>query len=157
VFALDFLLTILSCRSNCNLTLAYIDRKIHRLWEGRTLLYMVIGDELEVPALREDGRFVIDRAIFEPEDQTRSDPVPTDDLEEIAHRYYAVFFRPQREKSMYRSLHVAHRDGFRWGTGLQGADQCSDEGPASEVECQRAIHALYDEGRPGKSLLPLAD
>jgi hypothetical protein len=108
VFALDLLLTILSCRSNCNLTPENIYRKIHRLREGRTFLYMVIGDELEMPALREDRRFVIDRTIFETEEQPRSDPVPTDDLVEVAYGQYAAFFCPQRKKAMFRSFHMAH-------------------------------------------------
>jgi len=47
-------------------------------------LYVAIGDELKVSALREDCRFVIDRAIFETEDQPGGDAAPTDNLEEVA-------------------------------------------------------------------------
>ena len=74
---------------------------------------MTIGDELKVPALRENGPFVIDRAILEMEEQAGPDCASMHDLEEVPYRYYAALFRPQREKSMYRSFHVAHRDEFR--------------------------------------------
>jgi hypothetical protein len=47
---------------------------------------VVVGDELETTALSEDRSFIIDRAIFETEEQPRGDPVPTDNLEEVAYR-----------------------------------------------------------------------
>ncbi len=47
---------------------------------------MVIGDELEIIALREDCRFIIDGAIFETKEQPGGDPVPTDNLEEVTYR-----------------------------------------------------------------------
>jgi hypothetical protein len=45
-----------------------VDRAIHRLGEGRTFLDMVVGEELEVTALREDRSFIIDRAVLETEE-----------------------------------------------------------------------------------------
>src|SRR5438105_6902348 len=103
--------------------MANIDRKIYRLWKGRTLLYVVIGDELEDTPLRENCCFVIDGAIFETEEQAGGDPVSMDDLEEVPYRYYAALFCPQREKSVYCTFHVAHRNGLRWPCKMQGTKE----------------------------------
>ena len=95
--------------------------------KGRPFLYMVVAYELEGTALRENCRFVIDRAIFETKEQAGGNRVTTDNLEEVAYRQYAAFFRPQREKAVFRSFNMAHRDRFRGCVGLQNADQCSGE------------------------------
>jgi hypothetical protein len=84
---------------------------------------MAVGDELEVAALREDCSFIVDRAIFEAEEQPGGYPITADDLEEVTHREHAAFFRTQREKAVDSSLQMAHRYGLSWRTRLQGTDQ----------------------------------
>jgi hypothetical protein len=84
---------------------------------------MVVGDELEITALRKDCSFVVDRAIFETEEQTGGNPITTDDLEEVAHRKDVALFRTQREKTVDGSFHVAHGYGLRLYSGLQGIEQ----------------------------------
>lgn len=86
-------------------------------------LYVVVGDELEVTALREDCSFIINRTILETEDQAGDLPIAVDHLEEITHRKHAAIFRTQREKAMDGSLHTPHGYGLRWRTLLQDTDQ----------------------------------
>jgi hypothetical protein len=95
--------------------------------EGRTFLYVVVGDELKVTALRKDCSFIVDRAIFETEEQARGNPIAADYLEEVTHRKHASCFRTQREKPVDSSLDVAHRDGLRWRSGSQGTHQHGGE------------------------------
>ena len=95
--------------------------------EGRPFLYMTVGYELEVTALRKSGGFVTYLAIFETEVQTGGEPIAADDLEEVTHREHAAFFRTQREKAVESSLQMAHRYGLRRRTRLQGIDQHGSE------------------------------
>ena len=95
-----------------NLFTANVNREIHRMREGRPFLYMTVGYELEVTALRKNGGFVTYRAIFETEEQTGGEPIAADDLEEVTHR---EGFRTQREKAwMVSSI-------WRTCTGSAGA------------------------------------
>ena len=84
---------------------------------------MVISDELEVTALTENCSFIIDRAIFETEEQAGGNPIAADHLEQVTHGKDAALFRTQREKTVDGSLHIPHGYGLRWRTRLQGADQ----------------------------------
>jgi hypothetical protein len=45
---------------------------------------MVVSDESESAALRENGRFIVDGAVFESEDRPRSDLVSMDDLNTVS-------------------------------------------------------------------------
>jgi hypothetical protein len=84
---------------------------------------VVVGDELEVTALREDCGFIIDRAILEMEEQSGSNPIAVDHLEEVTYGKHPALFRPQREKAVDGSLQVPHGYGLCWRTRLQGTDQ----------------------------------
>jgi hypothetical protein len=96
-----------------------VDREIHRLREGRTFLDVVVGNELEVTALREDRGFIIDRAILETEEQAGCNPIAADRLEEVTHCKQVALFRAQGEKAVDRSLDVADEYGLRRRTRLQ--------------------------------------
>jgi hypothetical protein len=122
VFALDLLLPILSGGADGDLAVGNIDRGIHRLREGRPFLYVVVGDELEVTALREDRGFIIDRAILETEEQAGGNPIAVDHLEEVADCKYLTLFRTQCEKAVDGPLDVAHGYGLGRGSRLQGTD-----------------------------------
>ncbi|HTF65853.1 MAG TPA: hypothetical protein VK638_24500 [Edaphobacter sp.] len=102
-----------------NLFTANVNRKIHRMREGRPFLYMTVGYELEVTALRKTGGFVTYRAIFETEVQTGGEPIAADDLEEVTHREDAALFRTQREKAVDGFLDMAHGYRLYWRTGLK--------------------------------------
>ena len=84
---------------------------------------MAVGDEPEVAALRKDCSFIVDRAIFEAEEQARGNPITADDLEEVTHREHAAFIRTQRKKAVESSLHMAHRYGLSWRTRLQDTEE----------------------------------
>jgi hypothetical protein len=73
---------------------------------------VVVGDELEVTALGEDCRFIIDRAILETEEQAGGNPIAADYLEEVTHRNHAALFRTYREKAVDGSLYVPHGYGL---------------------------------------------
>jgi hypothetical protein len=81
---------------------------------------MMVADELEVTALREDCSFIIDRAILETEDQAGRNPIAAHHLEEVTHRNHAALFRAHREKAVNGPLDVPY--GYRLGgrTRLQG-------------------------------------
>jgi hypothetical protein len=84
---------------------------------------MVVADELEVTALREDCGFIVDRAVLETEEQAGGDPIAPDHLEEVTHRNHATFFRAKRKKSMDGPLQVTDRNGFPWRGRLQATDE----------------------------------
>ena len=95
--------------------------------EGRPFLYMTVGYELEVTALRKNCGFVTCRAIFETEEQTGGEPIAADDLEEVTHREDAALFRTQREKAVDGFLDMAHGYRLCCRTGLKGTDQHGGE------------------------------
>jgi hypothetical protein len=107
MFALDLLLAIFPFGTNRNLTAVNADRHIHRMREGRPFLDMVVGDELEVPSLRKDCSLIIDRAVFETEEQPGCNPITTDDLEEVAHRKHAAFMPFSRQAPMLPGARLA--------------------------------------------------
>jgi hypothetical protein len=83
---------------------------------------MVVGDELEVTALREDRSFIIDRAVFETEEQAGGNPIAADHLEEVTHGKHAALCRTQGKKAVDGPLHVAHGYGLRRRTRLQDTE-----------------------------------
>jgi hypothetical protein len=86
----------------------------------------MVGDELEDAALCEDCGFIIDRAIFEAEEQTGDDPVAAHHLEEVTHGKHMALFRTQHEKTVDGPLHMTHGYGLCWCAGLQGTDEHRD-------------------------------
>jgi hypothetical protein len=78
---------------------------------------------LEVTALREDRSFIIDRAVFETEEQAGGNPIAADHLEEVTHGKHVALFRRQGEKAVDGPLPVAHGYGLRRRTPLQDTEQ----------------------------------
>ena len=76
----DLLFAILFCGSDRDLATATIDEEINWLRERRAFLDVVIGNELEVAALRKDRGFIVKRAVFEIKGQPRSNLAPMGDL-----------------------------------------------------------------------------
>ena len=95
--------------------------------KGRSFLYMVVSDELKVTALREHCSFIVDRAIFETEEQAGGNPIAADELEEVTRRKHAALFRTQCEKAVFSSFYISNGYSLRWRTELQGTDQHGDE------------------------------
>ena len=53
-------LAVFTFGANCHFALGRVDRHIHGMFKERTLLNMVIADELERAVLREDSGFVVE-------------------------------------------------------------------------------------------------
>jgi hypothetical protein len=80
---------------------------------------MVIGYEFEITALRKDRGFIVNRTIFEMENQARGDLIATDDLELVTCCKDAALSRTQHEKAVDGPLDMADGDRLRQCTGLK--------------------------------------
>jgi hypothetical protein len=112
VFGRDILLTVLPGGADRDPAAPNVDREIHRLREGRPFLDVVVGDELEVTALRKDCSFIINRAILETEEQARGNPIAPNHLDQIAYREHATSFCTKREEAVDAPFQVPHGYGL---------------------------------------------
>ncbi len=60
-----------------------IDKDVYGLGKGRPVLDMVVADQAEYSALREDRSVVVERAIAEPKGHARGDAVVMDSLRSV--------------------------------------------------------------------------
>jgi len=102
------LLAVLVFRLRNDRSLAGIDVQIELGWEIRPPLNVVIGDKLEDAVLREDGRFIVERTVFEVECEAGGDTIAADDLDEVAVGKDLPLLCCQREKTVERPFGVAN-------------------------------------------------
>ena len=87
-----------------------VDQGVHRLLERRTSLNEVVTQESECAALREYGRVVIDRTIFETKYQMGGDAIAPCVLRHLTIGDGLAFKGPQHKEAMHQAFRVAHRD-----------------------------------------------
>src|SRR5262249_22060100 len=133
-------LAILPHGTDRNLTAANVDRHIHRMRERRPFLYMVVGYQLKVIALRKHRGLIVDRAILEPKSKARGDLFAADDLDEVARTNRTALLRTQHKKAMDSPFDVAYRNRLTPPIRLKQrrTDYCR-ECPASEALRRRSI------------------
>ena len=73
---------------------------------------MSIADQLKVAPLRKHGGLVVQRTIFEVEQQVAGDAIISRVLNEIAIGQDTALGQAQREKAMHESLHMSYDDGL---------------------------------------------
>ncbi len=79
-----FFRAIFAGGSDRDLIFAGVDREIHGMREEGAFLDMSIGDKAEGAALREDGGFVVDGAIFKAEEDARGNLIAAGDLNDVS-------------------------------------------------------------------------
>ena len=119
----DLLLAVFPCGADGDFAGAAIDEEVDWLRERGAFLNVVIGDELEDAALREDSSFIVDGAVFEMEGQLRSNLAAMGDLHEISGRDDLAIFRTQLEKAMNGSPRIANGHGVCLSAELAGAEK----------------------------------
>lgn len=77
---LDLLLAVLSGGAGRDLAAACVDEDFNGMRKERSLLNMVVGDELKGAMLRVDRSFVVGRAVFEVEKRLQGDAIAADGL-----------------------------------------------------------------------------
>jgi len=103
---------------------------------------MVVSDELEYAALRENGRLIVEGAVFESEDRPRGDLVSMDDLSTVSRGKRVAICVAQFEITVDGSLDVADRCGFSRGIGTAGTDQQGDQGAVSKSGSNEVFHVV---------------
>jgi hypothetical protein len=73
----------------------------------------MIADELEMPALREDGRFVAKRSVLEMEDETARDSIAARDLQQLAVSQNGSGRVSEHEKTVDQTFRLPDRDLLR--------------------------------------------
>src|SRR5438034_7783246 len=118
--------------ADLNLACRSVDRGIHRLLKRRTSSNKVVAQESECAALREYGRVLIDRTIFETKCQMVGYAIAPCVLRHLTIGERLAFKGPHHKKAMDQAFGVAHRDRIcerrvwleHGGTGQQNRDQC---------------------------------
>jgi hypothetical protein len=111
--------------------------------KARAFLDHGVADESETPALRENGCFVLDRAVAEMEDETARDAIPARGLDQITGRnndagdgartrafaFASAFGGPKHEKTPDEAFGVAHGDRLRQkrAGAEDGEDACEED------------------------------
>jgi hypothetical protein len=92
---------------------------------------MSVTDELEVSALCKDRCLIIDRSIFEMEDQVRRHQIASNDLDKVSVSEHMVIFGCQRQKAMQGPFRIAHSDRIGGREELKSMDHHREQQPAS--------------------------
>lgn len=110
LFVFCLLLSVIVRVSNVHTTALHVDCGIRRLLEGRSLLQVVIADQLKMALLCEDRHIVVDRSVFEVINEPADDLSAARVLNEIAigNRLTRLIF--ERKKSVTDALAVLDRD-----------------------------------------------
>src|SRR6266568_4018260 len=108
----------------------------------RSLLYVVVGDELQLAALGKDGCFVVYRAIFEMKNQAGCDFVAMDCLGEVTDSKHMSVFCSQGEKTVEGAFWIAYGDLLCLGVKLTRTKQGSSQGQGSKMICERLAHLV---------------
>jgi hypothetical protein len=109
--------------------------------EERSALNVAIADELEGPVLGVDGRFIVERAVFEMKDQTQGQTLPMHGLRDISLREQTSVHCADGEKSVQRSLQMADRDRLRRCAGRDQAEQRGGNRETSQAVCKRRVNS----------------
>ena len=96
----DIFFAVFASSSNDDLAFGNVNRHIDWLGKVGSLLKMPVAQEPKTSTLCKDSGFVIDRAIFETEDQVRFNPVAADDLNEVSFCDRLSGITPQFEKTV---------------------------------------------------------
>src|SRR5207237_8495683 len=105
----DFLFALVLGVTNLNLACRSVDRGVHRLLERRTSQNKVVSQESEFAALREDGRVLIDRTIFETKYQMGGYAIAPCVLRHLTIGEGLAFKVPDQKKAMVQAFRVAKR------------------------------------------------
>jgi hypothetical protein len=113
--------------------------------EGWSPLNMVVGDEPETPALREQCRFVVDRSVFEMEKRPRRNLISMGHLHNVPGGKRLAVFGPQLKKAVNGSLDMADRNAVGQCARLCGTDQDGDQRTRTEMSGKKALHILTSD------------
>ena len=92
---------------------------------------MAVTDELEVPALSKNRCLIIDRSIFEMEDQVRRHQIASNDLDKVSVGEHTPVFSCQRQKTMQGPFRIAHSHRIGGRERLKSIDHYREQQPAS--------------------------
>ena len=98
-----------------------VDQDIGGSRKHGALLDVVVADEAKGALLRKGSNFIVDRSIFEVKDKMGHNARAANHLDQIARREQFALRRAQGQKTVERSLFVAHR--YRIGRQRQGMKQ----------------------------------
>src|SRR2546428_4101810 len=90
----------------------------------------MIGQQPEMTTLREDGGFVVGRAVLEAKHKPRGHPIAASVLNQIAARQHGSVERAQRKETVHQTFGMSYGHGFcgRFGWPEQcGAGEQRDE------------------------------
>jgi hypothetical protein len=98
------------------------------VWEIRAALNVVVGNEAEDAALRIYGGFVVERAVFEMEGETRRYAIAAHDLNKVASSKNLALLGGQRQEAVQCPLEVMNPN---WLCGDQERNSTNQRGNVS--------------------------
>jgi len=110
LLVVDFLLTLVVQAVNDHPARGPLDLDFHGLLEAAPFLHEMVREELESPALHEDGGLVVQRSIQEVEDEPARDAIPMGDANQFTARQLLSVQRAEDQEAVRRTLEIADRN-----------------------------------------------
>lgn len=142
----DLFATVIVGKADRDLASSGRDQDVRRVWEGGTLLDVVVAYQPQATMLSKYSGFIVKRAILKAKNETRHYLISTGDLDEIACGKNFALHRAQCKKSVDSSLHVAH--SHRFSLQQEGQEQNDPTEQAGNGPGPEALYQTMDDKSP---------